>query len=104
MIYRVKLSGNLRLTYYPEQGRVVGEEQHPRFDQLLTAAHFRAGFEYPLFLELLWGSIIDLLVLSSLIWIASGIYLWWKLKRFRTRGWVALGAGLCSFALLALGL
>lgn len=104
VVNRAKLSGNIRLTYYPAEGRVIGEEQHVRWPQLLTSAHFRAGFEYPFFLELLWGSLIDLLIVSSLLWIASGIYLWWQLKRLRTWGWVSLGAGMVTFTLLALGL
>lgn len=103
-IVRTRLSGNIRLTYYPREGRVVRADQHPHLDQLLTAAHFRAGFEYPYVLEILWGGIIDLLIVSSLLWIATGIYLWWKLRRFRWWGGVALAGGLLSFVLLALGL
>ncbi len=104
VIRRVKLTGNIRLTYYPQEGRATVEEQSVQLNQLLTAAHFRAGFEYPFFLEILWGAIIDLLVLSSLIWIASGIYLWWQLRRFRLWGWISLAAGILAFALLAIGL
>ncbi|HCC59190.1 MAG TPA: hypothetical protein DEQ47_18405 [Solibacterales bacterium] len=103
-ILRAKLSGNIRLTYYPREGRIVREDQQPHLDQLLTAAHFRAGFEYPFFLEILWGTMIDLLIVSSLLWIATGIYLWWKLKRFRLWGGVALAGGVVSFLLLVLGL
>jgi hypothetical protein len=104
VIIRAKLLGNLRLTYYPQEGRVVREEQTVALDRLLTSAHFRAGFEYPFFLEILWGTIVDALVLSSLIWIASGIYLWWKLRRFRLWGGISLAAGMFTFVLLALGL
>ena len=104
VIVRHRLSGNVRLTYYPAASRVVREDQQVHADQLLTAAHFRAGFEYPYFLEILWGSIIDLLIVSSLLWIATGIYLWWKLKRFRLWGGLALAAGMLSFLLLVLGL
>lgn len=104
VIIRAKLSGNIRLTYFPNEGRLLQEEQSTPFDRWLTSAHFRAGFEQPFFLELLWGSVIDLLVLSSLVWIASGILLWWKLPRFRFWGWVSLVSGLLCFALLSLGL
>lgn len=104
VVYRAKLLGTLRLTYYPKEGRLTCEEQRLRPSQLLTSAHFRAGFEYPYLLELLWGTLIDVLIVSSLIWIASGIYLWWRLGRFRFWGWISLAAGMCSFILLALGL
>ncbi|HVW86074.1 MAG TPA: hypothetical protein VHB50_15400 [Bryobacteraceae bacterium] len=104
VIDRIKLTGRLRLTYYPKQGRLIGQQERVALPQLITAAHFRSGYEYPYFLEYLWAAMIDLLVLSSLIWIASGIYLWWKLTRFRFWGWVSLAAGMASFVLLIRGL
>lgn len=46
----------------------------------------------------------NLVVLATLVWIASGLYLWVGLKRFRFWGWVALGGGMASFLILVLGL
>jgi hypothetical protein len=104
IVDRIRLLSIIRLTYYAKEGRLVAEEQRPRLDRLLTAAHFRAGFEYPYALEWLWGTMVDLLVVATLIWIASGLWLWWKLRRFRFWGGLALLAGVASFVLLVLGL
>ena len=104
VVDRAKLLSTIRLTYYPNEGRIVGEEQRLPFDRFLTAAHFRAGFEYPYLLEQLWGAIVDLLIVATLIWIASGLYLWWNLGRFRFWGFVSLAGGIATFALLVLGL
>ncbi len=104
VVYRTRLLGTTRLTYDPKLGRLTGEEQKVRASQLLTSAHFRAGFEYPYFLELLWGTLVDVLNVSILLWIASGIYLWWKLRRFRFWGWISLVGGILTFGLLVAGL
>jgi hypothetical protein len=55
-------------------------------------------------LELLWGALIDVLIVASLVWIASGTYLRWRLGRFRHWGRVSLAGGFCTFILLVLGL
>lgn len=93
-----------RLTYYPAKGRIVAEEKRLRFDQFLTSTHFRAGWAYPYFLEMLWAVFVDAVALATLVWIASGLYIWVKLKRLRLWGWVALAGGCASFVLVVIGM
>ena len=40
---------------------------------------------------------VDLVVAATLLWIASGLYMWVRLKRLRFWGWLCLGGGLASF-------
>ena len=47
---------------------------------------------------------IDLVCLAFLIWVASGLYMWWSLPGLRRWGWVAVLAGLASFSLFLLRL
>ena len=38
-----------------------------------------------------------MVVLGTLAWIVTGLYLWFKLKRLRFWGWVAIGSGAVCF-------
>lgn len=80
------------------------EEQPLGLAKFLTAAHVRSGFDFPYFLELLWGVLVDVVAVSIVVWTLSGLYIWWKLKRFRLWGWSAIVAGCVAFILLALGI
>ena len=46
------------------------------------------------FFPTLWAVIIDLVCLAFLLWIASGLYMWWGLRWLRRWGSIALAAGL----------
>jgi hypothetical protein len=83
IVTRQKFWSAIRFTYDPQRGHVLAEQRRLRWNEFLTQAHFRAGYAYPYFADVLWALMIDLLVLSTLIWIASGLYLWIKLHRFR---------------------
>lgn len=104
VVQRNKFLGTIRLTYYPEKGRIVAEDKRFRWEQSLTAAHFRAGFVYPYFVELLWSVFVDLVAVATLIWIGSGLYIWLHLRRLRFWGWMSLAGGMVSFLLVVLGL
>ena len=100
VIQRNRLLSTIQLTYYPTEGRLVAEERRLPVSEFLTAAHFRAGFVYPYFIEVLWAIFVDLVVLATLIWIGSGLYMWIKFRRCRLWGWVALASGAATFLAL----
>ncbi|HEY1214816.1 MAG TPA: PepSY domain-containing protein [Bryobacteraceae bacterium] len=104
VVYRARFLKTVRFTYYAGQSRIRMEEQPLGIARFLTSAHVRSGFDYPDFLELLWGAIVDIVAVAIIVWIVSGIYIWWKLKRFRFWGWSAIAAGFATFILLALGI
>ena len=43
---------------------------------------------------------VDVFCVATLAWIATGLYLWWKLPVTRSWGWVAIGGGLATIAIL----
>jgi hypothetical protein len=55
-------------------------------------------------LQHLWSVIVDVIQVSMLVWIASGLYMWWHLKGFRKWGLLALGAGMAVFIAFLVGL
>ena len=89
-----------RLTYLINEHKLRAERQELRWDQVVLRMHFRGGYHHPLFLNLLWAIIVDATCVGILLWITSGLIMWWRLSRTRVWGAVALGAGALSFALL----
>jgi hypothetical protein len=75
-----------------------------RWSSFLTRMHARGGFERPGFVEQSWSVLVDIVQAAILIWIASGIYMWWHLKHLRKWGFLALGGGVASFAFFLLRL
>jgi hypothetical protein len=84
--------------YFIEEKRMVGEDRRFRWDHFLTGMHARGGFEDGRFFPTMWAVVIDLVCLSFLIWVASGLYMWWSLPGLRKWGWLAVVGGLASFA------
>lgn len=93
-----------RLTYDMAEKKAVLRTLKPRWYQLLTGFHLRAGYAHDDFLSDVWAFVLDLVCVGFLIWIASGLYLWWKIRRLRWWGSVTLTAGLVAFLLFMVGL
>ena len=51
-----------------------------------------------------WAVVIDFVMLAILIWIASGLYMWYQLRQTWFWGAIALGSGVTSFLVFLLGL
>jgi hypothetical protein len=62
--------------------------------------HAHAGYELNSFWNTVWAVTIDLVCVSLILWIASGLVMWWLLPGSRSWGWVALGAGLATFSFI----
>jgi predicted permease len=59
--------------------------------------HGRGGFEQEGLLDRSWSVIVDVVCLAIVIWIASGLYMWWGLPGSRNWGWIAIVAGVVAF-------
>jgi hypothetical protein len=84
--------------YFIDERRLVAEDRRFRWDHFLTGMHARGGFEDPRLFPLAWAVVIDLVCLSFLIWVVSGLYMWWTLPGLRKWGWAAVLGGVASFA------
>jgi hypothetical protein len=98
-IYVYTFSRSVQVKYLPATRRLRAEEKRFRWDHFLTGMHAKGGFEQEGWVNDSWGVVVDLVSLSFLIWIASGLYMWWSLPSLRLWGWVALLAGGASFSL-----
>ncbi|MFQ5747742.1 MAG: PepSY domain-containing protein [Gemmatimonadota bacterium] len=104
VVSRYDFRSTTRLTYDAAAGRLVAEDRAFRLDPFMRRLHARAGFTQASLLDDAWGAIVDLVALGFLVWIASGIYMWIRLRRCRLSGGLALGGGILAFVLFLFGL
>lgn len=97
-IYVYTFLKSTQVKYLLDQKKLIVEDRRFRFDQFLTGMHAKGGFEQDRIQDDIWGVIVDLVCLGMLLWIATGLYMWWHLPATRNWGWLALLAGLASFA------
>jgi hypothetical protein len=71
-----------------------------KLPQAVVRMHFRGGYDQPTFWDNFWGLLVDIACIGIIIWIASGLVMWWRLPRLRTWGAIAVGGGILSFLLL----
>ena len=48
----------------------------------------------------LWAVLVDVACLGILLWIGSGLLMWWRLAKLRAWGAIAVSGGILSFLLL----
>lgn len=89
----------VRLTYLIDAKVLRAERQQMPWHQVIIRMHFRGGFGQPSFLIQLWGVVVDITCVAIVIWVITGLIMWWRLARLRLPGALALGAGAASFAL-----
>jgi len=98
-VYVYRFLRSTQVKYYIAEQRITVEDRRFRFDQFLTGMHARGGFEQEGFLEKAWGVAVDLSCLGMLLWIVSGVYMWWSLPGLRGWGWLAFLGGIGSYVL-----
>ncbi len=99
-IDRFSFWGSTRLTYSLKDQKLKAERQRMRASQTVVRLHFRGGYGQPTFWDKFWGVLVDLACVAIIIWIASGVLMWWRLRWLRLWGTVALAGGALSFVLL----
>ena len=90
-----------RITYFVEEKRLLAEDREFVWRQFLTSMHAHAGYELDSFWNTVWGVTIDVVCIAFVVWIASGLIMWWMLPGSRRWGWVAIAGGLVSFVWMA---
>lgn len=104
VITQDRFLSNTIITWNSASRMLKGARTGVNWHKFLTRVHARGGFETPGFLQNLWAVIVDAVQGAIIIWMFSGIYMWWHLTRFRFLGLMALGCGLVMFAAFLLGL
>ena len=98
-INRFQFWDDTRLIYLIQEQRLRAERQQLRWDQVILRMHFRGGFQQPTLLNDAWAVLVDVVCAGILVWIGSGLVMWWRLARLRITGALTLLAGIASFLL-----
>jgi len=87
----------IRITYRFSDQKLFAEQRKGSLFEAMLRLHFRHGYGQGDPLQWTWGFIIDMVCAAFLIWIITGLYLWWKISHTRNWGWVTIGAGSITF-------
>jgi hypothetical protein len=92
----------VRIMYYVDQKRLVAERREFAFRQFLGGMHTRGGYNLGGFWDVMWAVCVDVVSVALILWMASGLYMWWKLPGTGLRGWgwLAIAGGLAAFAVI----
>lgn len=96
-IYLYDFRGHSELAYFIHEDRLVLRDRVFRWNEFMTSLHARGGYHQDSWLSDAWALIVDLFCLSMLVWIATGLWMWWQMKRVRLAGGIVMGAGLLTY-------
>jgi hypothetical protein len=88
------------LTYSIKDQKLTAKRQPMRASQGIMRMHFRGGYGQPTFWDKFWGLLVDFACVGIIIWVASGLIMWWRLPRLKAWGAIAVGGGILSFLFL----
>lgn len=94
----------LRLNYDAERGRLRAEARRFSWGELLVRLHERTGYGRGGILRNVWAFIVDVFCVGTLVWVATGLILWWKVPGARLWGWLTLGGGIVTLLALLFSL
>lgn len=105
VIYRSCASGLYQVVWNRQPSRLVVQRYGPpSFYMLVNNLHYQHGYDLDGVAYRTWAIIVDVVTISTVVWIISGIYLWVRRPRKRRLGGVCLAAGLLLFVGLVLAL
>lgn len=93
-----------RITYTPAEEKLVVEKRLLGTVGILADLHHRAGYRSEQVMSDVWAFFVDLNIIGMIIWVLSGIWIWWKI--WMTRRWglisILIGCGLFGFFLITI--
>lgn len=101
-INRNDLIAPRRLTFSPVDRTLLIERMQRRPNAFLERFHRRRGYATGYALDTVWAVTVDLVILTMVFWVLSGLWMWWEMKVTRPLGLAALLGGASLFTLYLL--
>ena len=102
-VLRMCGTGHYRVTWDGQRSRVTVDKLLPfSFYSFVNFLHFQHGYSQPYFTQWAWAVIVDVVTISTVIWIISGIWLWARRPRKRLVGGLCMVVGTLFFGGLAI--
>jgi len=92
--------GPVRISYHADRKRLIIEERKLTLRSFISGLHTRGGYDLDGFWDSAWAVFVDVVSVALMLWIASGLYMWWHLPVTRRWGWTALATGAACFAVI----
>lgn len=86
-----------RVEYRINQQTLTHFTAEKSLQHILTSMHVRGRYVHENVLSDLWGVMVDLTAIGFVLWVVTGLILWWKIKSMRIWGGLSLGAGCAAF-------
>ncbi len=90
----------VRINYFVDQRRLVVERRPFALRPFLSGLHTRGGYDMGGFWDSVWAVVVDVVSVALILWIFSGLLMWWSLPVTRGWGWLALASGTTCFAVI----
>jgi hypothetical protein len=103
-VYCHTLLSTTTVTVHGDRGTIEANDHLFAWNNFLGGLHERSGYQQDGLLDDLWAFVVDLACLGFIVWVASGLLMWWRIHRLRRWGAVALFGGVVTFLGLLLGL
>lgn len=103
-IFLFTFLSSTEIKYFEDQNRLLVEDRAFRWDHILGGMHGRGGFAQTIFLADAWGVVVELVMIAILVWIGTGLYMWYKQRPTWFWGSIALGGGMISMLAFLVGL
>jgi hypothetical protein len=97
-VYIFNFWKSTQVKYFIPEKRLLIEDRRFRWDHFLTGMHAKGGFQFG-FMHDLWAIFVDAASVGLLLWVLTGLVMWWNLPQTRRWGAVALLSGILSFAI-----
>ena len=102
LINLIQFRNPIRVTYQKNEGQLLAEQKRTTLAEMMVRMYVRHGYGRGGVLYNSWAFVVDLVCFAIIAWIATGLYLWWKIPATRKAGWMAILSGLATFLLLVL--
>lgn len=86
-----------RITYIPAEDKLIVERKHFTSMNVLQGLHHRQGYRQVQLLDDTWGFSVDVAIAGMILWVLSGLWMWWGIKLARRWGLVAILVGFVLF-------
>ncbi len=103
-INRNALVAPRRITYSPQDGKLVVERQTFQWPLFLRRLHIRRGYGSPYLASDAWALVVDLFIVATLAWGGTGLWMWYKMKPTRRWGTLCAATGGLLFAVFLLAI
>ena len=101
-INRDRPIGSYRIIWLADTETVRVEKQGFGMTYFLEMLHRRRGFNQPFWANDAWGIIVDLVILATLAWAFTGIWMWWKMRSTHKWGSACVFVGSILFVFFVL--